>query len=599
MCGLVGVAGNLYKAHTDAFTDMLFCDTLRGNDSTGVISSDQKGDLIYIKRLGPASDLIDVRGYDEVVAVNRRMIMGHNRSATIGGKSKLNAHPFIFDRYAGAHNGTLANVARNRMKDNHKYGTDSEALIGNIEFEGIEATINKLEGAWALTILDRDEMTLNFIRNDQRPLFYAFDKKREVLLWASEVGMLMWIMSRRGIEADKFHQLPVDMLYTFKIPAGADKWEEPVTQGIKGFEKPVTENFQYGGPYAGFNFRDRGPSLSPGDNSASNGSAKDSGNRPKSGSVTKDRTSKAILKELEAACPNGIGPWWDCQIDVDIGEKHEWQWHTDESSIVWLKRCMAMLKLGWEWGDETASPALTPPKKTNQVVVMGTPPAEPTQPEAVFNVDKSKIWNSHHRKMQPLPFKEAEVFWSERNKLWVFNPAIVDQDIPNKDKYWKLSGTGIDWVSVLDNGLARAESKRKADLIKENVREEWDKAVEDFDYFTSLREKLNQGKRLNKSEKAWYEAYEDASISDPPFEVVKKPESNVVPIRPYKHPNTRADLTQVEFEEITQNGCDWCTRGLKWGDNVRFHCDTTGVVECFCETCVDGSADVKHYLGDR
>mgnify|MGYP001616630135 CR=1 FL=1 len=38
MCGLVGVAGNLFKKDTDAFTQLLFVDTLRGDHSTGVQS---------------------------------------------------------------------------------------------------------------------------------------------------------------------------------------------------------------------------------------------------------------------------------------------------------------------------------------------------------------------------------------------------------------------------------------------------------------------------------------------------------------------------------------------------------------------------------
>ena len=87
MCGLVGVAGNLFKKDTDAFTQMLYVDVLRGDHSTGVASADSKGAVRLLKAAGPAYELMDRKGYDSVVTMAQRVIIGHNRYGTMGART--------------------------------------------------------------------------------------------------------------------------------------------------------------------------------------------------------------------------------------------------------------------------------------------------------------------------------------------------------------------------------------------------------------------------------------------------------------------------------------------------------------------------------
>lgn len=265
MCGLVGVAGDIKKVDVDIFNQLLFADTLRGQDSTGVASIDILGNVDWIKRVGVASDLQDLRNYDTVVCTRKKVIIGHNRYGTQGAKSNANAHPFEHGTIVGAHNGTVPYDAKLKLPDASTFGTDSEAIINSINKQGIEATLSVLHGAWALTYYDSGNETLNFIRNKERPLYYCFNKDETVLYWASEIGMLQWIIGRNNVEIGTTYMLAVDTLLSFSIPDAAGlPFDEPTRQTILGAppKPPVVVNnyatgrfpsttFSKGGRYIG------------------------------------------------------------------------------------------------------------------------------------------------------------------------------------------------------------------------------------------------------------------------------------------------------------------------------------------------------------
>ncbi len=231
MCGIVGVAGNLFKNDVDVFNQLLFVDTLRGQDSTGVaaVSNDLK-DVRVFKRVGPAYEVMDSKQYDSVANSQARILIGHNRYGTMGGKTRSNAHPFEFENVVGVHNGTISHISKGRMHMGSTFGTDSEGIYCNINEHGIQDTIDKMKDstdAYCLVYYDVEDKTLCMIRNDKRPMFFAYDEDRIRIYWASELGMLHWILARNGVKYKTAYHLPENVLFEWEVPKGANAWPEP------------------------------------------------------------------------------------------------------------------------------------------------------------------------------------------------------------------------------------------------------------------------------------------------------------------------------------------------------------------------------------
>lgn len=227
MCGLVGMAGSLKAQHRAVMKDLLFFDTLRGADSTGVLSVNRQRQYEIKKMTVPGYDFVVQPFFDGLIGHGDQLWLGHNRFKTMGDVSRLNAHPFsvLNERgnlvLAGAHNGTLKNKYEiERELGGDRFGTDSEALINLIEREGCKDAIAKAEGAWAITYWDGPDNTINFIRNKERPLFYSFNKDRDVIVWASEPWMIRVACDRNRFEmdSDKVTFVNEDTHYVLEIP---------------------------------------------------------------------------------------------------------------------------------------------------------------------------------------------------------------------------------------------------------------------------------------------------------------------------------------------------------------------------------------------
>lgn len=240
MCGLVGVVGNLYAADVKIFNEMLYCNLLRGSHATGVASIKGKKASV-LKRAWVPGDLMQLPAYDKLVNMQADVLIGHNRHGTIGNNAlHTNAHPFDFENVVGAHNGTLTHACVKNLHDANYYGTDSEALYSEINENGIDTAFTKIGGAWALTFYDKTDNTINFVRNDQRTLFYAYKKGRSVMYWASEREMLDWIITRNKIELedDEIYDVTPDTLYSWQVGRVLDapiqvplasSWKPPAT----------------------------------------------------------------------------------------------------------------------------------------------------------------------------------------------------------------------------------------------------------------------------------------------------------------------------------------------------------------------------------
>lgn len=167
---------------------------------------------------------------------NKKILMGHTRAATVGNVRVSNAHPFEFKTFVGAHNGTLDYSSRRELPFNTYFETDSEALISSINDHGVPETINKMEGAWALSLVNKDDGTIQFLRNSQRDLCFCFNKAGTALFWASEPQFLRFVLLRKGIDIreDKVFRFAENLLYTHDIPVNNGRFEQPERVQVKG-----------------------------------------------------------------------------------------------------------------------------------------------------------------------------------------------------------------------------------------------------------------------------------------------------------------------------------------------------------------------------
>ncbi len=262
MCGLVGAAGNIGPKHSEMFRDMLFMDVVRGMDSTGIVmvplfsATTTPSSVVVLKALGLPDALMRAEGADKVfnnkggIIRSPRVLMGHNRHATMGEVKVENAHPFEFENVVGMHNGTL--IKWGDLEGAKDTDVDSYAMMNHIDKHGVVDMWSKMNGAAAITVWDKTKDRLYLARNEERPLFLGVTDAGRVVLWASERWMLTAAASRRGVAFDKvkgedgtvrdaIYSLPKDRLFTYKVTnvgitqEGEDKLEmAPFVQRATG-----------------------------------------------------------------------------------------------------------------------------------------------------------------------------------------------------------------------------------------------------------------------------------------------------------------------------------------------------------------------------
>jgi len=204
MCGIVGIVSNCSNGFSakemGAFAQLLFLDTVRGYDSTGVFGVSNNRNVVIHKDAIHGLDFLQTKEFKEfkgAMISNGKIVVGHNRAATRGTIVDKNAHPFwVDDKIVLVQNGTY--------KGDHKHlkntDVDTEAVAHVIsETDTVENALQKINASYALVWYNADKSELNLIRNDERPLYIAkfFGTG---LMFASEAIMIQYAAAREDLK---------------------------------------------------------------------------------------------------------------------------------------------------------------------------------------------------------------------------------------------------------------------------------------------------------------------------------------------------------------------------------------------------------------
>lgn len=227
MCGLLGMYGTISGANIQGKKDFavegMIANSLRGFESTGIA-------LLPGKELQDAEPEVykrAVNGMDFVqFARTRKLVdkfhgscgfMVHNRASTRGTVHDENAHPFHKGHITLMHNGTLTQYRNLASKyDGH---VDSEAICWAMDEHGAEAVLPRLEGSYSLVWWDEADRSLNFARNEGRPMYWIWAEDKSYFVYGSEHELLWWLASRNNLKLDfTIHHTQPMQHYKFAAP---------------------------------------------------------------------------------------------------------------------------------------------------------------------------------------------------------------------------------------------------------------------------------------------------------------------------------------------------------------------------------------------
>lgn len=239
-CGIIGYSGKS-PYNIDKLNYLLFHNSLeRGRHSTGFYTPEQG----IVKDALPAEEFL----IKNPIKPNN-IFIGHVRAATIGSKTKENAHPFEFDNLVGVHNGTLENHYMMMADANQSIKglpVDSQMLYKLLDEDSKNDpikynTLSKFDGAAALLFTDkRDPSKLLIYRDENRPLHFGMIGKD---MYISSLAFML-----RFIGCTDIKLFATNHLYTIKDGKIIDKVHYPEYVKIRPIytrQRTLAENARY------------------------------------------------------------------------------------------------------------------------------------------------------------------------------------------------------------------------------------------------------------------------------------------------------------------------------------------------------------------
>lgn len=193
VCGIIGIT--IEEGFTQEPLGKLIKDALkrleyRGYDSVGLAVITEEG-LLKIRKSKGMIDAVSQRlGFDSISGFNG---IGHTRWATHGKPSDENAHPHTdcLGRVAVVHNGIIENYKKLKeflIGEGHRFASDTDTEViphlvesfkkrGLSTYEAFKKTIELLEGAYALAMIDLEDPGKIFFAKKMSPLIIGLGNK--------------------------------------------------------------------------------------------------------------------------------------------------------------------------------------------------------------------------------------------------------------------------------------------------------------------------------------------------------------------------------------------------------------------------------------
>lgn len=216
MCGIICTVNTtrFSRDSSNFLRDGIVTGAVRGQDSIGMLQVDWKNAIYVHKKAVSGSAFLTNKIAEAFVtdAEKCRVTMVHHRAATMGKISDDNAHPFVCDKLTvdptskkphvlvGVHNGSLTNW---KTKPGAKhYDVDSEWALNHIAQRGAEA-FKDITGPYCFMWVDQTAPGKLFVtRNKDRPMHAIMSKDKTEVFFASEAGMLAWLVERNRINVE-------------------------------------------------------------------------------------------------------------------------------------------------------------------------------------------------------------------------------------------------------------------------------------------------------------------------------------------------------------------------------------------------------------
>lgn len=213
MCGIFGVFTDakwgFSQKQLEVLGQNIIINQFRGVDSTGLFQVDKEGKSDLIKVLGGAHSLFTNEKwgpFQDQIKKNATIVVGHGRAATRGSVKIENAHPFAKTFETGeilklVHNGTLEQ--QQDLPDFSKFDVDSEWIAEMMVRFGPKEALGKIRGAMALVWWDEKAKTINFYRNNDRPLHFGtyMGSYEKSFILNSEAHAVRYLAARNGLKS--------------------------------------------------------------------------------------------------------------------------------------------------------------------------------------------------------------------------------------------------------------------------------------------------------------------------------------------------------------------------------------------------------------
>lgn len=226
MCGIVGFVSKHNKYNPDwkrhFMKYALALDTLRGEDSTGLFTVNQKGKIKTRHSLQSGDKFVVGKAFNET-SFETAIAVGHNRAATRGSVTIQNAHPFTFGAVTLVHNGTLTDKGRSLDTFDDKLAVDSMQIalaLSEVPPTDAAKVLSKVYGSFALVWYDTRDESINFARNSGRPLHACWNPQRDIMWFMSDADHLRAINKSMRVsqaQGGEIHQISSMHVVKFKL----------------------------------------------------------------------------------------------------------------------------------------------------------------------------------------------------------------------------------------------------------------------------------------------------------------------------------------------------------------------------------------------